>query len=128
MDKLASLVSKLDMKLDKKETQYRPKIYQGRNGGHADKDRTVIGPGIDLTVGTVVSTTIGEEEIIIITIIIGIIDPTIEIEIGQGMAMEIGEMTGKISRRDNYRQDNGSQRYRHRSASKDHSRYIQAKI
>ena len=39
-----------------------------------------------------VSTTIGEEEIIIITIMIGIIGPTIEIEIGQEMAMEIGEM------------------------------------
>ena len=33
MDKLASLVCKLDMKLDKKETQYRPKVYQGRNRG-----------------------------------------------------------------------------------------------
>ena len=29
MDKLASLVSKLDMKLDRSETQYRPKVYQG---------------------------------------------------------------------------------------------------
>ena len=33
MDKLASLVSKLDMKLDKQETQYKPKVYQGRNRG-----------------------------------------------------------------------------------------------
>ena len=33
MDKLASLMSKLDMKLDKQETQYKPKIYQGRNRG-----------------------------------------------------------------------------------------------
>ena len=33
MDKLASLVSKLDMKLDKQETQYKPKIYKGRNKG-----------------------------------------------------------------------------------------------
>ena len=31
MDKLASLIRKLDMKLDRRETQYRPKIYQGRN-------------------------------------------------------------------------------------------------
>ena len=31
MDKLASLVSKLHMKLDKQETQYKPKVYQGRN-------------------------------------------------------------------------------------------------
>ena len=37
MDKLASLVSKLDMKLDKKETQYRPKVYQGRNRGYGQR-------------------------------------------------------------------------------------------
>ena len=44
-----------------------------------------------------VSTTMGEEEIIIIKIMIGIIGPTIEIKIGQEMAMEIGEMMGKIT-------------------------------
>ena len=33
MEKLVSLVSKLDMKLDKPETQYKPKTYQGRNRG-----------------------------------------------------------------------------------------------
>ena len=33
MEKLASLVSKLDMKLHKQETPYKPKIYQGRNRG-----------------------------------------------------------------------------------------------
>ena len=33
IDQLASLVSKLDMKLDKQETQYKPKTYQGRNRG-----------------------------------------------------------------------------------------------
>ena len=37
MDKLASLVSKLDMKLDKQETHYKPKIYQGRNRGHGQR-------------------------------------------------------------------------------------------
>ena len=37
MDNLASLVSKLDMKLDKQETQYKPKIYQGRNRGHKQR-------------------------------------------------------------------------------------------
>ena len=31
MDKLASLVSKLDLKLDKWETQYRPQVYQAKN-------------------------------------------------------------------------------------------------
>ena len=33
MDKLASLVSKLDMKLDNQETQHNSKVYQGRNRG-----------------------------------------------------------------------------------------------
>ena len=33
IDKLTSLVSKLDMKLDRKENQYRPRIYQDRNRG-----------------------------------------------------------------------------------------------
>ena len=33
MDKLTSLVSKLDMKLDKQETQYKPNVYQGRKRG-----------------------------------------------------------------------------------------------
>ena len=37
MDMLASLVSKLDMKLDKQETQYRLKVYQGRNRGHRER-------------------------------------------------------------------------------------------
>ena len=59
-----------------------------------DKDRIVRGSGIDLIVETVVSTTIEEEEITIITI--EITDPTIEVEIGQEMTMEIGEMMAKI--------------------------------
>ena len=37
MDKLASLVSKLDMKLDKCEPQYRPQVYQARNRGHGQR-------------------------------------------------------------------------------------------
>ena len=36
-DKLTSLVNKLDMKLDRRETQYRPRIYQGRNRGHSQR-------------------------------------------------------------------------------------------
>ena len=37
MDKLASLISKLDMKLDKQEAQYRPQVYQARNRGHRQR-------------------------------------------------------------------------------------------
>ena len=37
IDKLTSPVTKLDMKLDRRETQYRPRIYQGRNRGHGHR-------------------------------------------------------------------------------------------
>ena len=33
IDKLSSLVSKMNMKMDKCETQYTPQVYQGRNRG-----------------------------------------------------------------------------------------------
>ena len=33
IDKLTSLVNKLDMKLDRQESQYRPMVYQNRNKG-----------------------------------------------------------------------------------------------
>ena len=33
IDKLTLLMNKLDMKLDRREAQYRPKIFQGRNRG-----------------------------------------------------------------------------------------------
>ena len=33
IDQLTSLVNGMDMKLDRRETQYRPKVYQARNRG-----------------------------------------------------------------------------------------------
>ena len=33
IERLASLMDKMDTKLDRREDQYRPKIYQGRNSG-----------------------------------------------------------------------------------------------
>ena len=35
IDKLTTLVSKMNMKMDKRETQYKPQIYQGRNRGQS---------------------------------------------------------------------------------------------
>ena len=61
---------------------------------NADKERTVIGPGIDPIVETTVNITIEEEEVIIITI--GIIGPSTEVEIGQEIGMEIGEIVARI--------------------------------
>ena len=52
------------------------------------KDRTVIGPEIGPTVGNTVSITIIGEGDFIITIIIEIIGPTIELEVGLEMVME----------------------------------------
>ena len=49
-----------------------------------DRDRTDIGPGIDPTVGSAfnITTTIGEEEIIIAITTIEIVDPIIETTVG----------------------------------------------
>ena len=33
IDKLMSLVNKMNLKIDKRENQYRPRVYQGRNRG-----------------------------------------------------------------------------------------------
>ena len=33
IDKFTSLINKMDMKLDRRETLYRPRVYQGRNRG-----------------------------------------------------------------------------------------------
>ena len=37
IDKLTSLVNKMNMKMDRRETQYRPRVYQGRNRGHSHR-------------------------------------------------------------------------------------------
>ena len=34
IDELTSLVSKMNIKMDKKESQYKPRVYQGTNRGH----------------------------------------------------------------------------------------------
>ena len=83
IDKLTSLVSKLDMKLDRKEDQYIPRVYQARNRGcgqrqdsyrprHRSYSRD---HAVHITIIIII---IEEEEI---SIIIEIIDPTIELEV-----------------------------------------------
>ena len=37
IERLASLMDKMDTKLDRREDQYRPRIYQGRGRGHGYK-------------------------------------------------------------------------------------------
>ena len=35
IERLASLMGRMDIKLDRREDQYRPRVYQGRSRGHA---------------------------------------------------------------------------------------------
>ena len=37
IDKLTSLVNKMNMKMDRRETWYRPRVYQGSNQGHGNR-------------------------------------------------------------------------------------------
>ena len=37
IDKLTSLLNKLNMKLDRQEAQYTPAVYQNRNRGHSQR-------------------------------------------------------------------------------------------
>ena len=50
IDKLTSLVSKMNMKMDKCETQYKPKVYQSREREERidmNTDKTIIDPEVD---------------------------------------------------------------------------------
>ena len=61
IDKLNSLVNKLDMKLDRQESQYRPMVYQNKGrGAHKDKAIMSIETGPIVKIGT---NPIGVEEI-----------------------------------------------------------------
>ena len=93
IDKSASLVSKLDMKLDKWETQYRPQVYQARNRGYRQRQDSYR-PREGHTVGTMVSTTTEEEEII--KIIIEITEIIVGLETETLMEMATEGMMGMI--------------------------------
>ena len=68
IDRLTSLVSDLKMTMDRKQPQYKPKIYQGQSQTKTLDDR-ILPPEIDLLVEEGIKAVI--EEIIIIEIIIG---------------------------------------------------------
>ena len=48
IDKLTSLVNKLDMKIDRREAQYRPAVYQNRGRGCGQRQDNIIGTEIGL--------------------------------------------------------------------------------
>ena len=54
-------MDKMDTKLDRREDQYRPRIYQGRNRGCSYTQKT-IGPEIGLIAGTGIKIIIEKEE------------------------------------------------------------------
>ena len=81
-----SLVNKMKMI----ETQYRPRIYQGRNRGHGDRHENYRSKIRSSSRDR--ANTIEEEEIITIEVT----GPIIELGVDQGMAMEIEDMTGLI--------------------------------
>ena len=56
IDKLTSLVSKMNVKMDKKETPYKPRVYQGRPRGQSrNRQQTfqpLIGPSAEIGIET----------------------------------------------------------------------------
>ena len=86
IDQLTSLVNKLDMKLDRQESQYRPTVYQNRGRGCPQRKVTMsIETGPIVKIG--INPTGVEETLNTLTEVTG---PTIEIEVDQGiMGMEI---------------------------------------
>ena len=124
IDKLTSLVNKLDMKLGRREAQYRPKIYQGRNRGCMDRDRTDIGLEIDPAVETmvnIITTIVGEEEIIIIAItMIEVIDSNCRDSSRSRNRGRNKRYDNRPNyRRDIFRENYGNQGYRNRSVSQE---------
>ena len=86
IDKLASLGNRLDMKLDRRETNIDLE-YIKVEIEDAVKDRTVIGPETDLTAEIAGNVTITEKEEI--TTMIEVTNPIIKLGVGQEMAMGI---------------------------------------
>ena len=73
IDKLTYLVSKMNMKMDKQETQYKPQGYQGRNRGQ-NRDKTIISLEVDHSVEIEINHREAEE------ITIGIVDQIVEVD------------------------------------------------
>ena len=84
IDKLTSLVNKLGMKLDKREAQYKPVIYQNRGRGCGQNKTIIIGTEIGPIAEIEVNLILEEEETFNIT---EIVDSIIQLGVDQEMAM-----------------------------------------
>ena len=89
IDRLTCLVSKMNVKMDKKEAPHKPRVYQNRPRGIVEADSKIISP----TIGPLVEIETELEGIIIIEII----DPTLEIDPGTIIAVTTEEnITGPM--------------------------------
>ena len=61
IERLACLMDKMDTKLDRREDQFRPRVYQGRSRGHGYRQNNY-GSRTDHIVEIGITTAIGEEE------------------------------------------------------------------
>ena len=85
-------MDKMDTKLDRREDQYRPRVYQGRSRGHGYGQNNY-GPETDHIVETIIQKSIGEEETTAIVVVIKIIDPIMGITVSP----EIGTVTEMVT-------------------------------
>ena len=88
IDMLTSLVNKLDMKLYRKEVQYRSAVYQNRNRGHGQRQNNNYryrNRSYSRDRGQSYNNIIGRGNFYPKKII----DPTIELEVGQEMTMSM---------------------------------------
>ena len=120
IDKLTSIVSKMNVKMDKKETPYKPRVLQGRprgqNRGRQQNFQPAIGPSAKeeieteeiLIIGTIIDTIIETGPEIIIDVTTErmatslmkdkiTIDKTAEGEIAIDRAIEIDKVTEELT-------------------------------
>ena len=90
IDKLTSLVSKMNIKMDKKEPSTKQEYIKVETEDMVI-DRIIIDPGKGHRVAIMLSTV--QEEEIIVTVVTGLI---IKLEVDQEMTMEVEGMTGLI--------------------------------
>ena len=91
IERLASLMDRMDTKLDRRADQYRPRVYQGRNRGCMVIGKTTMVPETDHIVEISIKIAIEEGETTVTEVAIEIIGPIIEITVGpeKGTATEM---------------------------------------
>ena len=91
IDKLMSLVSKMNMKMEEREAPYKPQIYKGRPSGQSRNRQKIIKPAIDHSVGIRIKI-----EIQGTTAIETILGQILGIDLGTTIGMIIEEITTSL--------------------------------